>query len=234
MRLFLAIGIPLAVVGLLVFLFTRRLRARLTYGESGFTADVRVCGIRVFSTPKKKKEVKPLSARALRRKLEKDAKKAAKDAAQKEKKKQKKAAKKQETAGKAKKKLTVAELRELLSILFEFLSDGLYRHLETEIDTLRLTVATPDAAKTALEYSAIVQGVTALLELLDHGHKLTITHADSLSVQPDFLADKLNADLDVSFAARIHHLLAAVLRAGWRYLKMKLKSSAGGKAPAEA
>lgn len=226
MRLFLAIGIPLAAIGLLVFLFTRRLRARLTYGESGFTAEVRVCGITVFRKPKKKKKVKPLSAKALRRKLEKDAKKAAK--------KQAKAAGKPQSAEKPKKKLTAAELRELLSILREFLGDGLYRHLETDIDTLRLTVASPDAAKTALEYSAIVQSVTALLELLDHGRRLTIARADSLSVQPDFLADKLNADLDVSFAARIHHLLAAVLRAGWRYLKMKLKSSAGGSKPAEA
>lgn len=226
MRLFLAIGIPLAAVGLLAFFFTRRLRARLTYGEGGFTADVRFCGIPVFRKPKKKKKVKPLSAKALRRKLEKDAKKAAK--------KQAKAAGKPQSAEKPKKKLTAAELRELLSILREFLGDGLYRHLETDIETLHLTVATPDAAKTALAYSGIVQSVTALLELLDHGRRLTIARPDSLSVQPDFLADKLKTEMDVSFAVRIHHLLAAALRAGWCYLKQKLRSSAGSKMTAEA
>lgn len=76
----------------------------------------------------------------------------------------------------------------------------LFRCFSVNIRRLHMTVATGDAAKTAIRYGYFAQGTAYLLALLDKATRLNRAAYKHTSVNADFLGSetKMNADLIIS------------------------------------
>ena len=70
----------------------------------------------------------------------------------------------------------------------------------------------------AVTYGLVNQAVAYLMELLKK-----ISHIDGLKkadvmIQPDFLSDKIEYDIKLTFRVSLGNVVGALLRAGWAFL----------------
>lgn len=102
-------------------------------------------------------------------------------------------------------------LRSLLPRSFSRIS----RWAVIEVRALRITVAAGDAADTAVQYGAAVQGVAYILGLLTDwaGVRLHYAPGRPVAVEADFIGDKFRADVDIEFSIRVWQILALALNA---------------------
>lgn len=159
------------------------------------------------------------------KKRQKKAKQAAKDA----KKKKKKSAAPEKAEPTKKKRSLKASLR-LVIRLVKLLLDKFGKHLRIKVKKLRLTVATGDAASTALVYGGVSQSVAYLLALLNRFSRLKVKK-NALAVGADFLSEKTTAEIQISLSVSLAGLLATALSAGWAFIRAVMADAK--KAPAE-
>lgn len=99
------------------------------------------------------------------------------------------------------------------------------KHLKISLYHFRITVGGDDPDKTALTYGYVCQTVSYLSEIL--GSHLNMAYPkrvkNRLYVGVDFLSDKIDSDVHISFKIRVWHLLSTVLSALKAYLKMPKK-----------
>lgn len=188
-----------------------------------------------LSPRKKRKLLQKLRAaeeRSLAKKEKKEEKKRqkkAKQAAKAAKKKKKKSTAPQKAEPPKKKRSLKASLR-LVIRLVRILLDKFGKHLRIKVKRLRLTVATGDAASTALIYGGVSQSVAYLFALLNRFSRLKVKK-NALSVGADFLSDKTTADIKFSLSISLAGLLATVFGAGWAFIRAAISDAK--KSPAE-
>lgn len=149
-------------------------------------------------------------AKAISKARKAEEKKAKKAAAKAKKKAEKKAAKKAGT--KKKKKRSV---RQTVEWVLRLLNDVVFavikcfgKHLRVDVARLRVTVATGDAAKTAITYGAVTQSAAYLFTLLSQTMHFDYTKQADVAISTDFLAEKSTVSAAIIFRLRFWHFFA--------------------------
>ncbi len=242
----------LIVIGciLLFFWLIGMLRANVTLAYDGqVTVKIRVLFVSIPITPKKQKKPpnpNKYSPEKYRKMLEKAAKKAEKKQQKSDRKAEKKKKKNTDPdttlvkvgasksgaakGGKKKKKKSVSDILGLVGQVLGALQ-GLFKsfgkHLRIEAVRMKITVASEDAAKTALLYGAVCQSVAYLVEILSAITNFKAKHREKISVEADFLSEKSTADIHLVFRLRVWHVFAMLFAALFGFIRKKLQSSKG-------
>ena len=224
----------LIVIGsiLLFFALILSLRAKITVeynGEVVLTLRVLFFNIRIL--PKKQKRSGPRSmsakkAERLKRKLEKKAqKKREKSLLKKQKKQEKKAQKKK--GAKKERKLSLSDVLDIMGLVKDALSavvKTFFGHLRIDLARLHVNVATGDAASTAIAYGAISDALTHLFYVLESVKGFDLPDTQDVSLNADFLSEKTEVDIKISFSLRVWHVFhvafAALGKTVGRLVKM--------------
>ena len=201
----------------------------------GYTQEVTVAvgalGMYFPLLPKKEKKAKPLSKKQYKKLIAKDAARAEKKRLASEKKAQKKKTAAKSKQAEKEKQLSGTKMPDepsTMSILLRIVGgilDTFFGKLRVKIARVHITVGGPDAAKTALTYGIVSQGVAYLMELIANKTKMTRTKNTYVSVVPDFLAKETRADLLIIFQLRLVDLLSTGIVFFIRFLKEKTASS---------
>ncbi len=80
------------------------------------------------------------------------------------------------------------------------------KRLHVKVARLRVKVASPDAATTALAYGAVTQTVNILLPILSETKHFDIPKKKDFDISCDFLSDTPEFDLKIAFSLRVWHL----------------------------
>jgi len=193
------------------------------------TLGVRALGIRIPILPKKKKKIhlRRFSAARVRRLREQERLERLKKL-----KKKQEAAKKKKAAAEQKKKEKQKQLpppevsdepgtiRILLRIVGDVL-DTFFGRLRVKMLRLRITVGASDAAKTAIMYGIVSQGVACLMELVAQKTRYRRVKCAEVEVVPDYLAQKTTADVDLRFGLSLADLIVTGVKLGVRFLREK-------------
>ncbi len=200
---------------------------------------VAVAGIKIKILPKK--EPKPINIndyspkkfqKMLKKKEKQERKKLLKKQKKDEKKQAKKLAKKQakEQAKKdiaavhEKKKASLLEnialIKDIISIFFARFG----KRFRIKLVRLNLTVASEDAATTAIMYGAATMGVHAILEILDKVTNLDYKKDSEVNIYIDYLSDKPTADVSLSFGLRVWHLFDILFAVARRFISHLIKT----------
>ena len=145
-------------------------------------------------------------------------------------KKKRKARKKRLSEGAAAKKAqkpektTAQKLRQIRLILY--ILKNAYKNIlsavKIRVQRLYITVATDDAAKTAILYGVAAQSTAYLMELL-RSHTKTVAKRGGVDVVADFCGDKSALDVIIVFSVSPLSLLILGTRAALLFLKYKTK-----------
>ncbi len=148
----------------------------------------------------------------------------------KEKKRRKSKKKRKEDSRKPKKSLP--EKIRLVRALLATLLRRTRRYLHLRAVRAHISVATGDAASTAVLYGAVSAALSGLLALLDRAFNLKAPPGD-VAVFPDFTGEKTKADLKIVLSLRVFGALAILFSVAIAYVKVKLGSGKKtGKSPA--
>ena len=223
------------IVLLFVLLFT--VHANITIeARDELALTVRILGIPIRILPKKPKKYKisDYTLSKIRKREAKEAKKAAKKARQKAEKRAKKAQKKAEEkavaakmtraerraakAAKKAKKPALTDMIALIAKVAKLFFSRFFGKLHIRVARIHLRVGASDAMTAAVTYGLVNQGVAYLMELLKK-----ICHVEGLKkadvmIQPDFLIDRIEYDVELTFRVSLGNVVGALLRAGWAYL----------------
>ncbi len=190
---------------------------------------------RIPITPRKEKKVKlsDYSEKAIAKRQQRQQKKAEKKKlkkqAQKEQKQEKKRQKK-EHPEKFRNERTLTENLRLITDVVGVLLRRFFRHLRIDLSRIHISVATGDAAKTAILYGVVCQSVAYLLEIMEQVKTLSGPDHNDVSVSADWLGESTKVDIKLAFSIRLWQLLDIGLRVLWRFIKhlfqdMKQKQS---------
>ena len=98
-------------------------------------------------------------------------------------------------------------IRAILARLYEKTRGRIRVHVRA----LHVRVGSDDAAKTAILYGAVLQSASLLLSFIES----TFTHVSrtegSMTVEADFSARRVTAEIDIEVTARLRHLLGTAL-----------------------
>lgn len=205
-------GILLALILLLL------LRVKISVISDGDRVKLllRILGIPFKLYPRKSKKQKirlsDYTPRGLRRAQKKKDKKALKESLK------EKHEKPLEEEGE---KPTLSETVSTITALAKKIITKFFRHLRIDVTNIRISVGTPDAAKTGILYGAVCQGVAYLTEVLDHVTNVKKIKKSEISVSADFVSGKTVADINISFSLTVWQALDILLGAAFEYIKSK-------------
>ena len=205
--------VALYIIGgiVLFFAFILSLKATVTVAYRDEVAlSVRVLFFKIRILPAKEKKAGPHSmSRKQAAKIKKKLRaKQQKKADAKQKKAEKKAAKK-EIPKEDKKKMTLPDILDILSLVRKLLVKVVktfFGHLRINVVRLKIRVATGDAATTAIAYGAITQAVNLLFPVLESVKNFSTPKTRDIDIVADFVGEGIEADVEFSFSLRVWHL----------------------------
>ena len=124
------------------------------------------------------------------------------------KKKQKKEQKEQEKLH-PKQKKSLSDILGIISMVKDLVSKVIktfFKHLKIDLARCHITVATGDAATTAIAYGAICDASLHLFKLLENVKGFELPEAQDFSIDTDFLGDSTQLDIKISFSLRVWHV----------------------------
>lgn len=208
-----ALIIIFSIIVLLALLLSLKITLRITY-EDSLRVYLKVFFVKTRLYPSKKKEKKYPHSMS-KRKAQK-----IKDSLQK-KSKPKKKKKKEE------KPIEKNDLISIVSITTNFVKNFIStftRAVRVKFSRMHITVASEDAATTAILYGAITQSVNVLFPLIDNIKSVKkLPSGKELSVRADFLTDKPTVDIDINLYVRVGGALKALFSAGIRTFKKAVR-----------
>ncbi len=189
--------------------------------------------------PKKKKDynIRRYTLKKIRKREKKAAKKAARAASKRQKRSKEKVWERnlmhfltpeEQRAYKRAKKATRPALSDLVPLIrrvLKLFASRFFGKVHIKVARLNVRVGSSDAMKAAVLYGVVNQSVQYLVEGLNQ-----FTHVDGLdkaeiNIAPDFLSDKIEYDFNLTVRLSLGHLVAALLKAGWKlffgYLDIK-------------
>lgn len=226
---------------IIAFILLIKAKVILILHDDEMTLKLRIYGIPITILPKKEKKVDLdyYSKEAMEKRRLAEIKKAKK----KQEKKEKKKKAKEDKANKQKAKIeklkkegkykepkpkekdeTALTLADNINAGASALGKFFYqfgKRLRVDVTRIVITVATGDAANTAIMYGAVVSAVNVLLELLQR-----ITNIDGLKdaeidVKCDYLSEKTTADIHVALSLRVWHLFDFIIAAIKAFFKKR-------------
>ena len=144
----------------------------------------------------------------------------------KQKKKQKKIEKEQEKA-KPKKKKSLSEILDIISMVKDIVVvviKKFFGHLRIDLARFKVTVATGDAATTAIAYGAICDAALHLFHILEPIKGFDLPEARDISIDVDYLSESISADIKISFALRVWHVFHVAFAALGQLIKHMVKN----------
>lgn len=238
--------IPLLIVLIVLFVLALilllKVKVIIEYKEE-VALTVCVYGIPFRILPRKRRRVRPMSAREaarLRERRRKEAEKKRLKAEKKqkereEKKRRKKAQRERERSSlearrkareaRRRKKAESATLEENLDLvkrLVSFFFSALLRHLRIDVTRIHIVIGTEEASKTAILYGITVQTVSYILTLLSSATNVRGLQKQDVYVDTDFLAEETRVDLKIAFSLRLWHVLHLALGALVRLIKNRV------------
>lgn len=112
------------------------------------------------------------------------------------------------------------ELKEIILTLI----NKFFKKLHFKFIKLRIVIASDNAAKTALMYGGVTQGVSYILELLRSVSTVEIDKSSDISVTTDFLSQKSEFEGTVELYVRVFPVLVIGLDTIKNYIKYKSKT----------
>ncbi|MBQ9079997.1 MAG: hypothetical protein IJY27_02890 [Clostridia bacterium] len=213
--IFLAVLAILLTVALLLLVFAR-LRVVITANHDDIIKlKFYLCGIPVYSygAKEKKHHKKAKISDYSPKKLEKKRQKALRAQA-------KKQAKKQKGTGAAIEEIKRSpHITNILKFIIELLKNFTKHYaskFKVTIHRFNISVATDDAAKTALLYGGVVQSANYLLEFLRNTTALKIPRSAPLNVTSDFCDSTTKFDIKLSVIIRLRKVISLLFRSGLR------------------
>lgn len=140
-------------------------------------------------------------------------------------KKKRKKVKKEKKAEPPKKKRNILHMLRLILRLAAAVMKKLRRHLKIQLLAYEISVATGDAAKTAVLYGAVAGLSSSLFELLQSGIHFKVKKSAPVDVSADFLGEKTKARIKIDFSINLWGVLATLLAAGIAFVKNKNQST---------
>ncbi len=169
-----------ALLVLVLFFFTVRVRASIIYNEKkGFRVRISILYIKVFGTDGKKPPRRPRVS---------DYKIGSKKKKRKEKKK---------PAGEPAKPGKITDVINTVRVIISTFFDRYAKFLTVRAVRLNISVATGDAATTALLYGAVMQGVAYILGLLEHITNLKSLRHSEVNIVPEYTKETTSADIKI-------------------------------------
>ena len=150
-------------------------------------------------------------AAAIKKRL---AKKAEKKRLKKLRKQEKKNEKRRLAAKRGVKHHSLSEILEVIDYVTDVVGAAtktFFSHLRVDLARLHITVASDDAATTAIYYGIICDALTHLLPLLEATKGFDTPKAKDISVNVDYLAEHITADVKISLSLRVWHVLDVAL-----------------------
>lgn len=210
-----ALIIIFSIIVLLALLLSLKITLRITY-EDSLRVYLKVLFVKIRLYPSKKKEKKyphSMSKRKARK---------IKDSLQKKSKPKKKKKKEKEE-----KPIEKNDLISIVSIITNFVKNFVItftKAVRIKFSRMHITVASEDAATTAILYGAITQSVNVLFPLIDNIKNVKkLPSGKELSVRADFLTDKPTVDVDINLYVRVGGALKALFSAGIRTFKKAVR-----------
>ena len=232
----------LGILAFFVFIFTIKIKVILIMpSPDEVSLTVKVCGIPIQILPAKDKKVK--LSRYSKKEMEKrrlaeiaKAKKKAAKKAEKKRKKEEKARKEKERIEKLRKEgklpsedkkkekpydptaiTLVDNVNAATAALGKFFV-RFGRRFRIDVSRIIITIATGDAASTAIMYGAAVPAVMALIALLEKITDLRGIDKADIHLRCDYLAQKTTVDVHVAFSMRPYHLFDMLFSALFAFL----------------
>lgn len=201
--------ILLGVAALFLVILCIPLSLTVSMDESGVLRLVgRVLGVPVYRSPRRERPVKlsDYSPRALRRREKREQRRRYK-ALKKQLRKQSKSVDKSKTAPTPDKKAPLGEKIDFIKTLAEAVLTRSLKHARVDVASLAITVATPDAAGTAILYGSVCAALAGLTEALHQFSHLRIRDAAHFGVAADFTSERTTARIRIHFRLRVGHVL---------------------------
>lgn len=95
------------------------------------------------------------------------------------------------------------------------------KYLHVKLAKIHVTVATPDAAKTAILYGAVSGATACLLDLLDEITNLDKVKNSSIVIEPDFVAQKSDVRINITLYMSILGALITLVKTLLKYINLK-------------
>ena len=232
----------LGILAFFVFIFTIKIKVILIMpSPDDVSLTLKICGIPIRILPAKDKKIKlsryskkEMEKRRLAE-IEKAKKKAAKKAAKKRK-KEEKAKKEKEKLEKLRKEgklpadnkkkkknddptaITLVDNINAATAALGTFFVRFGRRFRIDVSRIIITVATGDAATTAITYGAAVPAVMALIALLEKITDLRGIDKADIHLRCDYLAQKTTVDVHVAFSMRPYHLFDMLFSALFAFL----------------
>lgn len=194
-----ALYIILAILLLIIALFSLKSSVVLTY-KNDVELKLSVLGIKFDLYPKKQKKIKK------RKKLLKG-KKAKKSA--------------EANSGEKKEKGSLLDSLDLIKELLSVLLKKANKRIKLKASKIIINVATGDAAKTALLFTAVNNTLALIIKYLEEADKLTALKKSQISVKCDFISEKSSADIEILFTLRVWHVAEILLATALKYVTLK-------------
>ncbi len=197
---------------------------------------LRILFIRIKILPKKEKtyKIKDYSLKKIRKREQKAAVKAALAAVKKKEKAEQKARKKAEKqaelaamtkaerkALKAEKKASRPALTDLIPLILRtlgFFSTRFFWKLHIKVAKLYVRVGAADAMQAAVLYGIANQSIQYFVTGLQKLVRVDGLDQADIRVEPDFLSDKIEFEMNLTVRVSLGNLLWALIKAGWRFL----------------
>ena len=194
-------------------LLSTKIILRIKY-EDKLVAYIRILFIKIPLYPKKdKKKRYPHSMSKRKAKKIKDSLN----------KKKKKKPKKEKKGKKEPEKKDKNDILSIISIITSFVKHFLKKFVGSariKVARLHVTVATDEAAKTAVMYGAVSQSVNVLFPMLEGIKNFKkLPKENELSVKPNFLSEKSTVKADVTLYVRVGGALKAIIGAAAKAFK---------------
>ena len=173
---------------------------------------LRVLFVRIRLLPRSKKKRGPhsMSVRRAEKIKEKLRKKAEKKRLSTIEKKEKKQQKKSEKSKDKSQKKSISEILELIRDITDIVkavTKTFFGHLRIKLTRLHITVATGDAATTAIAYGAVCDALWHLFYVLEPIDGVSLPQRRDVSVSTDYTAEESTFDIKLSFSIRVWHVL---------------------------
>lgn len=208
----LALKIILGILLFLVLLLFLRVKITIISDGGNTKLLLRILGIpiKLYPTKDKKRKIRmsDYTPRGLRRAQKKKEKQALKESKKKP----------QDTQ---EEKPALSDTVSVITALVKKIVSKFLRHLRIDVARIYVSVGTPDAAKTALLYGVVCQGVAYLCEILDRITNVKKTKKTEVSVVSDFVSGKTRADINISFSLVVWQALDILLSAAFEFIKNK-------------
>ena len=129
------------------------------------------------------------------------------------------AKKKKSVPPKKKKKRDILHMIRLIMKIAQALIKKLARHLRIRVHAYEISVATGDAAKTAVLYGAVTGLSSTLFELLKNVANFKVKRSAAVGVYADFVGEKTKARVKMDFGINLWGVLTLLLAAGLAFVK---------------